>query len=455
MNDKTTRAPDFPPGLIIAAPASGSGKTTLTLALHQAFQRAGQAIAPVKVGPDYIDPAYHARASGRSCYSLDPWAMRPHSLRAIAGRAVAETVNQNSADWILAEGVMGLFDGGAGSTAALALETGWPVVLVVDVTGMSESVAALIHGFTTFHKALRLRGVILNKVGSPRHARLLQNACAGLDIPLLGLIPRESALGLPTRHLGLVQASEHPDLDRFLTKAAEQIRQSVDCIALAQLAHSEHTPTHNRQNAGLCAEQALIPPLGQSIAIAQDRAFAFVYPAVLESWQAQGCHLSFFSPLRDDAPAPNCDAVYLPGGYPELHAAQLAANQTFLDGLRQAARRRVTIYGECGGYMTLGRTLTDQTGQTHRMAGLLPVDTSLIPPQRALGYRTIRCLTNSALGPAGSRFKGHEFHYSHTTHSDGPPLFSIKDITGTPLGSTGCHAGTVMGSYLHLLDRVE
>lgn len=452
MNDKTTRAPDFPQGLIIAAPASGSGKTTLTLALHRAFQRAGQAVAPVKVGPDYIDPAYHARASGRPCYSLDPWAMRPHSLRAIAGQAVSSRL---SADWILAEGVMGLFDGGAGSTAALALETGWPVVLVVDVTGMSESVAALIHGFTTFHKSLRLRGVILNKVGSPRHARLLQNACAGLDIPLLGLIPRESALELPTRHLGLVQASEHPDLDRFLTKAAEQIRQSVDCTALAQLAHSEYPPTHNRQNAGLCAEQALIPPLGQSIAIAQDRAFSFVYPAVLESWQAQGCHLSFFSPLRDDAPAQNCDAVYLPGGYPELHAVQLAANQNFLDGLRQAARRRATIYGECGGYMTLGRTLTDQTGQTHCMAGLLPVDTSFTPPQRTLGYRTIRCLTGSALGPAGSTFKGHEFHYSHTTHSDGPPLFSIADATSEALGTTGCSAGTVMGSYLHLLDRAE
>ncbi len=453
MNDKNTPARDFPPGLIIAAPASGSGKTTLTLALHRAFRCAGQAVAPIKVGPDYIDPAFHTIASGRPCYSLDPWAMRPHALRAIAGQAAVQTPDRHSADWILAEGVMGLFDGGTGSTAALALETGWPVVLVVDVTGMSESVAALIQGFTNFHQTLRLRGVILNKVGSPRHARLLKNACAVLDIPLLGLIPRESALELPARHLGLVQAGEHPDLDAFLTEAAERIRQCVNCTALTRLARSGRPQTYNGQI--LCGQKALIPPLGQSIAIAQDRAFAFVYPALLESWHAQGCHLSFFSPLGDEAPAQTCDAVYLPGGYPELHAAQLATNQTFLNGLRQAARRRVTIYGECGGYMTLGRTLTDQKGQTHRMAGLLPVETSFTPPRRTLGYRTIHCLVNSALGPAESAFKGHEFHYSHTTRSDGPPLFSIGDTMGETLGTTGCHAGSVMGSYLHLLDRAE
>ena len=282
------------PGLIIAAPASGAGKTTVTLGLSRALAGAGVAVAPAKVGPDYIDPAFHAAAAGRPCRNLDPWAMRSRTL----GGEIAAL--DRGAALVLCEGVMGLFDGagaeGLGSTAELARLTGWPVVLVVGVGGQGQSVAALIEGFAGHRADVPVAGMIFNRVGSPGHLRLLTESCARAvpGIARLGGLPTMPGLALPERHLGLVQAAEHPALDRFLDAAAAAVGEHLDLAGLRRLAR----PT------GLVGGPAgaPLPPLGQSIAVAADAAFAFAYAAVLDGWRAEGVSMSTFSPLADQAP---------------------------------------------------------------------------------------------------------------------------------------------------------
>ena len=441
------------PGLIIAAPASGSGKTLVTLALLRCLRARGTAVASIKVGPDYIDPAFHAAASGRPCLNLDAWAMRPQTLSALAARAA------EGADLVIGEGVMGLFDGasdGSGSTAEVAILTGWPVVLVVDAKGMAASAAALVHGFTDYRPEVPVAGVIFNRVGGARHAALLAEACAPLGLPVLGALPQVPELGLPDRHLGLVQAAEHPELDGFLTRAAEFAGRHLDIEALIASARPCRLAPETFA--------AVLPPLGQRIAVARDTAFAFAYPFVLDGWRAAGAEIVPFSPLGDEAPDLDADAVYLPGGYPELHAGRLAANGRFLDGLRAAAARGAVVYGECGGYMTLGRGLVDGDGQRHAMAGLLPVETSFAEPALHLGYREAELLSGGPLGPAGARFRGHEFHFASLVAGAGAgagaaagvegaaPLFRCRDARGAEIGELGGRSGTVMGSFLHLVD---
>ncbi|MCZ4280710.1 cobyrinate a,c-diamide synthase [Kiloniella laminariae] len=431
-------------GLIIAAPSSGSGKTTLTLALLRHFRNSQERVSPVKTGPDYIDPAYHAAAAGRACYNLDPWALRDESLAALVTLAGQDT------DVVLAEGVMGLFDGavgGAGSTAALAKKTGWPVVLVIDVKGMSASAAAVLHGFSSFDPELDIAGVIFNRVGSPRHASLLDEACRPLGIPVLGHLRRQEDMVLPNRHLGLVQAVEHSELDGFLNRAAEQVAWDVDCRALLDLARPSRL---ERREMG-----TLVPPIGQRIAVASDVAFSFCYSSLLEGWRQSGAELTFFSPLEDQQPSPKADAIYLPGGYPELHVGQLGANQNFMGALRAAAEKKITIFGECGGYMVLGQGLIDGRGDHHAMTGLLPVETSFAVRKRSLGYRVVRSLVDSPLGPVGQGFAAHEFHYSTVVRGEGEqPLFNVEDAAGKNLGTAGCRLGSVMGSYIHLIDTL-
>ncbi|MHA1153740.1 MAG: cobyrinate a,c-diamide synthase [Alphaproteobacteria bacterium] len=435
-------------GLIIAAPASGSGKTLVTLALLRCLRERGLAVASIKVGPDYIDPAFHAAASGRACLNLDAWAMRPETLAALAARAAAK------AELVIGEGVMGLFDGasdGSGSTAEVALTTGWPVVLVVDAKGMAASAAALVHGFTDYRPELPVAGVIFNRVGSARHAALLTEACAPLSLPVvgglpvLGTLPQASELELPDRHLGLVQAAEHPELEAFLARAAEFANRHLDIEALIASARPCRLAPE--------AFTSVLPPLGQRIAVARDVAFAFAYPFVLDGWRVAGAEITTFSPLDDEAPDPAADAVYLPGGYPELHAGRLAANAHFLEGLRAAASRGAVIYGECGGYMTLGRGLFDAQGQRHALAGLLPVETSFAEPGLHLGYREVELLAAGPLGPVATRFRGHEFHFAQMVAGEGEaPLFRCRDARGIEIGTMGSRVGTVIGSFLHLVD---
>jgi len=441
------------PGLLIAAPASGSGKTVVTLALLRHFRNAGCAVASIKVGPDYIDPAFHAAASGRPCLNLDGWAMRPATLDALAAQAGA------AAELVLGEGVMGLFDGAIGapaaglapapgSTAEIALRTGWPVLLVVDAKGLGASAAALLHGFASYHPSVAIAGVLFNRVGGPRHADLLCESCAPLGLPVLGALPRDPGLALPERHLGLVQAGEHDALDAFLERAARIVAAHADTAALAALA------APGRMAAAAGAAPPPLPPLGQRIAVASDIAFAFAYPFVLAGWRAAGAEVTTFSPLADEAPDPAADAVFLPGGYPELHAGRLAGNRRFLDGLRNAAARGAAVYGECGGYMVLGRTLRDGAGQDHAMAGLLPLETSFAAPQRHLGYRRATLLGDGPLGTADTAYRGHEFHFAQERPSGrAAPLFACRDAAGTARGTAGQCDGRVMGSFLHLIDR--
>ena len=431
-------------GLIIAAPASGSGKTVLTLALLRHFRNAGVAVASVKVGPDYIDPAFHAAASGAPCLNIDAWAMRAETLGAVAAHA------GDGVELIIGEGVMGLFDGasgGGGSTADVAELTGWPVVLVIDAKGLGASAAALVRGFRDHRPETPLGGIVFNRVGSARHAQILTDACAPLGVPVLGALPRDAGLALPDRHLGLVQAGEHTDLEAVLEHAADLVARHVDTARLSALARPCRLGAHTLTPA--------LPPLGQRIAVARDLAFAFAYPFVLDGWRAAGADVVPFSPLADAAPDPAADAIYLPGGYPELHAGRLSGNARFLDGLRGAGERGAVIYGECGGYMVLGRGLIDAHGARHAMAGLLPVETSFAAPKMTLGYREAALTGDGPLGAAGTRYRGHEFHFARVSGGEGDaPLFACRDAGGGPAGHAGARVGHVMGSFVHLIDTM-
>lgn len=431
------------PALIVAAPASGSGKTVVALGLIRAFQRTGLRVGAFKVGPDYIDPAFHAAASGRPSRNLDPWAMRPGTLAENLAAVSAE------ADIVVGEGVMGLFDGagdGTGSTADLALSLGLPVLLVLDVKGQAASAAATAIGFKTFRPEIDVAGLLINRVGGAGHRRTLAEALAPTDLPVVGYLPRADSLALPSRHLGLVQAGECADLEAFIERAAKLVAEHVDLAAVQTLARPPTGP--ERGDAALP-----IPPLGQRIAVARDLAFAFAYDGGLAGWRRAGAEILPFSPLADEAPAEDADAVYLPGGYPELHAGRLAANRGFLGGLVRRAQDGAAVYGECGGYMVLGRGLIDGDGARHEMAGLLPLETSFAAPRLHLGYRQIALLDDGPLGPTGARFRGHEFHYATAlAESDAPPLFRASDARGQCLGEVGLRLGRVTGSFLHLID---
>ena len=470
---------------MIAAPSSGAGKTTVTLGLLRALRNGGLVVRSAKAGPDYIDPAFHAASSGGDCVNLDPWAMRPDLIEALAADA------RNGGEAFVVEAMMGLFDGaadGTGSAADLAAILGLDIVLVVDCAKQSHSVAALVRGFATHRADIRLAGLILNRVGSPRHADLLTEALKPLAVPVLGVLMRRGDLALPERHLGLIQAAERNDLDRVCDRAARWITEGCDLEGLGRLAGARQTaagPVFDRALSIVQAPvaQPLAPsgvpslsPLGQRMAIARDVAFAFAYPHLLCSWQAAGAELSFFSPLADEAPEVDADAVFLPGGYPELHAGRLAAATRFRRGMTAAAARGAAIYGECGGYMVLGETLEDGEGETHAMLALLPLATSFSRRKLHLGYRRLvpvseklfvagtatkpRVTEASRDGadwqpfPWSAPLRGHEFHYA-TIVREGPgqALFSASDARGAELGLFGLRRGTVCGSFLHVVDR--
>ncbi|SLN47775.1 Cobyrinic acid A,C-diamide synthase [Roseovarius albus] len=418
-------------GLIIAAPSSGSGKTTVTLGLLRALRETCRygSVRGAKSGPDYIDPRFHEAACGQPSFNLDAWAMSPAHIKSLA----------TGPGLMILEGAMGLFDGapptGKGASADLARLLNLPVVLVVDAARMAHSIAPMVQGFAKFDSNIKIAGVILNRVGSDRHKRMLEVALAPTGIPVLGAIPRSASLELPSRHLGLVQAGEHKDLNAFLDQAAKLVADTVDLDAIQTLA----------QPIGTIAELHPEDLSDTTIAIARDEAFAFSYPHELQSLQQRGATLNFFSPLNND-PVPKANRVYLPGGYPELHSERLASAETFLASLRKAAET-TEIYGECGGYMTLGTGLTDANGTRHKMAGLLPLETSFAERRLHLGYRTLNSLNPDVPG----KFAAHEFHYATTLSADGPPLFSATDAEGTTLPDMGLTNGNVSGSFAHII----
>ncbi|KQI73180.1 cobyrinic acid a,c-diamide synthase [Loktanella sp. 5RATIMAR09] len=412
---------------VLAAPASGSGKTTVTLGLLRALTQRGIAVRGAKSGPDYIDPRFHEAACGHPCLNLDAWAMTPQRIQSLSTGSVP----------LMIEGAMGLFDGappdGKGACADLARILDLPVILVIDAGKMAGSVAPLAQGFIAHDPAVRIAGVMLNNVGSPRHETMLRRALR--DVPVFGAIPRNAALTQPSRHLGLVQAQERPDLAAYLDAAAALVAAHCDMDALQAMLHPPTAPIANK---------ATRPPPAQRIAIAQDAAFAFSYPHLLQDWRDAGASLQFFSPLADEA-APDADLIYLPGGYPELHAGRLTANTRFLGSLRTTTAQ---IYGECGGYMTLGDALIDADGTAHQMAGLLALETSFATRKLHLGYRHL----HAASGPFDGAWNGHEFHYATTLKAEGAPLFKAADAEGTALPAMGLIQNNVSGSFAHIID---
>ncbi|MGJ8598054.1 cobyrinate a,c-diamide synthase [Sulfitobacter sp.] len=433
------------PGLLISAPSSGTGKTTVMLGLLRALADDGLSVQPFKSGPDYIDPAFHFAASGRASFNIDTWAMGDGLLNAIASQA-------QGADLCIAEGSMGLYDGvatrgqsGFGSSAETAARMGWPVVLVVDVSGQAQSAAAVALGFKMYNPDVPFAGVILNRVASPRHARLASLGMEEAGINVLGALPRRGDLALPERHLGLVQAVEHPDLEAAIVGYSEFLREHVDLAALRTAAGGGVLPSGG----------ALPAPPAQRIALARDAAFSFTYPHLVKGWRDAGAEVVPFSPLADEAPDPSADLVWLPGGYPELHAGKLAAAQTFIAGLRYHAETR-PVHGECGGYMALGDALIDKAGQRHAMAGLLGLVTSFENRKFHLGYRQATLLSPLAGGhPAGARLRGHEYHYSTILEQPDAPLADVGDADGNPVPETGSLRGNVSGTFFHLITAEE
>ena len=434
-------------GFVIAAPASGTGKTSLTFGLLAALRRAGTAVQGFKVGPDYIDPHYHALAADRPCPNLDPWAMRPETLRAVLDASAAA---EPPADLCVIEGVMGLFDGaasGGGSTADLARTLDLPVVLVLDVKGQSQSVAALVQGFARFDPSIRIAGLIFNRCGSARHEAMLRAAVAPLGIPVVGALPRLPALAWPSRHLGLSLPHDLPadglDMAAQAALLAQRIGESFDLSALLALAETLPATKPAESEAEAAIQRGYFPA-GAKVAIARDAAFAFTYPHWLSGTER------FFSPLNNEAIPTGTDFVFLPGGYPELHAERLAQADTFWSSLRDHHSRGRAIYGECGGYMALGQAMT-VNGQRYDMAGLLPVVTHFTDgAARTLGYRSLRAPEDFWLGP---RLKGHEFHASSAECLTPPDLFHVEDSRHASLGLHGHKNGNTLGSYLHIIDR--
>lgn len=436
----------IPPGLIISAPASGTGKTTLMLGLLAAFRAQGVMVQPFKSGPDYIDPAFHAAASGRPSLNLDSWAMTSARIAGLVGAA-------DGADLILAEGSMGLFDGvakagetGSGASADVASLMGWPVVLVIDVSGQAQSAAAVAAGFAAYRPDVQVAGVVLNRVASPRHEALVRAGMEAAGITVFGALPRQASIALPERHLGLVQAEEQPKLQQFLADVGAFVAAHVDLAALRAAAAAG--------SAG-GVQSGLSKPPGQRIALARDAAFSFVYPHLLADWRKAGAEVLPFSPLADEGPDASADTCWLPGGYPELHAGVLAAAARFRQGLREFAETR-PVHGECGGYMAMGAVLIDKDGARHQMAGLLGLVTSFEKRKMHLGYR-VATLNERANGhPAGARLRGHEFHYATIVDQPDQPLAQVTDATGAVVAETGSimafsGGGRATGTFFHLI----
>lgn len=432
-------------GLIIGAARSGSGKTSVTIGLLRALKKRGLVVRGAKSGPDYIDPGFHAAATGQAGVNLDSWAMAPDLIAAL----LAESAT--GSEMLVIESAMGLFDGirsdpgRSGAASDLARRYRLPVLLVLDVSGQSQTAAAVAKGFATYDPDVRIAGVVLNRVGSDRHRRLAAEAIEALGLPVVGAIMRDPRMTMPERHLGLVQASEYEALEEFIEHMAEIMEASLDLDRIVALAEPVKA-----ENGG---HGHMLAPPGQRIALARDAAFTFLYPHLAGHWRSAGAEIVPFSPLADEGPAADCDVCWLPGGYPELHAATLAAASNFRAGMERFAARR-PIHGECGGFMVLGDVLEDAQGTTHRMLGLLGHSTSFARRKMNLGYRQATIRTDCPIGTAGTVVRGHEFRYAQVTATGSDePLADIADGLGTPIGPSGARRGHVTGTFFHAIAR--
>lgn len=406
--------------LLVAAVASGQGKTTATAALARKLVRAGKRVRVFKCGPDFIDPMVLERASGAPVHSLDLWMVG----KELCARQLAQAAAQ--ADTILIEGVMGLYDG-TPSSADLAREFGVPVMAVIDAGAMAQTAGALVHGLRDYGP-VEMAGVIANRIASEGHAKMV--AASLRDIPLFATLPKQ-ATSLPERHLGLVLPEEVRDIDQLLDSLADQL--TFDETAWDQLPEVQFPVPPTPIEHGT-------PLAGKTIAVARDAAFMFIYPANLDTLRSLGATLCYFSPLADEAVPSDADAVYLPGGYPELHAQQLSQADTWKASIRNAHAANVPIVAECGGMMALADTLADQAGAVSPMAGLLPGAVAMQPRLAGLGSQGLPT-------PQGV-LRGHTFHYSRLDTKMEPAAYTIKHPSALQ-GEAWYRAGSLTASYFH------
>lgn len=411
------------PALFVSAPASNQGKTTITAALARFHSAQGRVVRVFKTGPDFLDPMILERASGRPAYQLDLWMGGEAHCRTLLYEAARE------ADLILIEGVMGLFDG-TPSSADLAQLLGVPVLAVIDAESMAQTFGAIAHGLVSYRAGLPFYGVLANRVAGVRHAELLQQGMRP-DLDFLGAVMRDSAVELPDRHLGLVQAEEVGDLEQRLAAAAAALKDTrlSGLPPAVEFAAPETTP--------VLPERALA---GVRIGVARDPAFSFLYPANLDLLRLMGAELVFFSPLTDGE-LPPVDSVYLPGGYPELHLPQLSANRAMALALRRHVDSGKRLYAECGGMLYLLESLTDVKGQRASLAGVLPGSATMQPRLRGLGYQSAPC-------PGGGTLRGHTFHHS-TMETSLTPWAHGERLYNTSPGEAIYREGKLTASYLH------
>lgn len=433
-------------GFLISAPQSGSGKTTVSLAIMAAFRRRGLKVAPFKCGPDFIDPGYHRLVTGRHSINLDGWICGEEFVRWTFQTSLA---GQNIA---VIEGAMGLFDGvgpssGEGSSAQIAAITGAPVVLVVNARGMAASAAALVKGFARFDPQICLAGVIFNNSGSESHGELLRKAMAESlpDVAVFGCIPRDESLQIPSRHLGLVTAEENPLSAEFIGRLADMAERCLDLDRLAGLGfESAQPPDSMRFVSGV--------ELPVKIAVARDAAFCFMYEDNLRLLREAGAELTFFSPLFDRKLPTGIQGVYLPGGYPELHAEQLAANSGMIESIRAAVTSDMPVYAECGGfiYLTEGLDASEDRPEAD-LVGIFPVRSRMLSRRKALGYRQVELATGTVIGGESAICRGHEFHYSEIgIMPDSVERCYRVSRQGLQLEQEGYRAQNCLGSYIHL-----
>lgn len=431
--------------LLIGGTASGVGKTTLTAGLIAALRQHGLRVQPFKAGPDYIDPSYHTAAAGVPSRNLDSW-MLPHThLRDLFGRAAAR------ADVAIVEGVMGIFDGydatgEAGSSAEIAKLLGAPAVLVVDGSKMARSAGAMVLGYRQFDPALDLRGVIFNRVGSPRHFNLLAEATRRTtDVQVLGYLPRDEGLQIPERHLGLIPTAERGRLDGLIDALARRVAETVDLDSVLALARSA-PPLASDESPLFPAEPQ---PARTAIALASDQAFSFYYDDSLDLLRAWGAEIVPFSPLRDRALPAGVGGVYIGGGFPEVYAEGLAANEAMLGELRHAHASGLPIYAECGGLMYLSQGITTFEGQRYPMAGLVPAWSVMQGRRVSLGYASARALRSTLVAKEGDLLRGHEFHWSKLDH-DLPADHAPYRVENRGDRLEGFTQGRLLASYVHL-----
>ena len=439
-------------GFVVAGTASGVGKTTITAALLAAPRARGLIVQPFKCGPDYIDPAHHVAIAGRPSYNLDTWMMPADTNRSLFFAAAAE------ADVAVVEGMMGLFDdvdghSDRGSTAEIAKLLGLPVVLIVEASNAARSVAAVVKGFRDFDPQLRILGVILNGVAGPAHLSLLREAIAQVDVPVLGAFPRMPDCALSERHLGLVTAGERTWSAQQVQALADAAEQNIDlnCLLANSEIHDADTglaESAKKYGSAQAPVGCLDGPV--RIGVARDRAFSFYYQSSLDALHAAGAELTDISPLSDASLSASLDGLYLGGGYPEVFAEELAANQPFLQSLREFAASGRPIYAECGGLMYLSETLTTRDGQTQPMASLLPLAIEMLDRLDGFGYTEVELLDDCLIGDRGSRLRGHSFHYSRVTRAGNvKQLYRTRQVLTGAENYEGYCAGNVLGSYIH------